>query len=327
MADEELKDGITETPPDDSVRASLEAAWDEGTKSPDANTTDSTVAAAGADAQGAAPTATDTTAANAATGVVDTAPAALTATAKAGWATLPAEWKAEVTRLTSDAAKAAGKYGDDAKYASQIRNVFEPYRPLMRQFNADEGATIASALKSISVLATGTPEQKAAEVAEIARAYGVDLTKVGSVEPPNPQLQPLMQEIGQLREQLGGLTSAQQEMYAQAANTDIQQFLASGDRPHFELVRGHMAQLMANKMAMTLADAYEQAVMLVPEAREAYLNTEMESRRAKAVEDANRARNAAASQRGKPLSGSLANREEPDSVRASLDKAWDELTS
>jgi hypothetical protein len=155
----------------------------------------------------------------------------------------------------------------------------------------------------------------------------VDLTKVGSVEAPNPQLQPLMQEIGQLRDQLGGLTAAQQEMYAQAADTDIKQFLASGDRPHFELVRGHMAQLMANKMAMTLADAYEQAVMLVPEAREAYLNAEMESRRAKAVEDANRARNAAASQRGKPLSGSLANREEPESVRASLDKAWDELTS
>jgi hypothetical protein len=326
MAEEVVVNEEVEAPADDSVRSSLEAAWDEGTKSADAAEAKQPVADADAGEKivaadsGAAPVAE-------AASIVDAPPAALTATAKAGWSTLPPEWKAEVTRLTADAAKAAGKYGEDAKYASTIRSVFEPYRPLMRQFNADEGATLASALKSISILATGSPEQKAAEVAEIARAYGVDLGKVGSVEPPNPALQPLMQEIGQLRDQLGGLTAAQQDMYRQSADADIKQFLASGDRPHFELVRGHMAQLMANKMAMTLADAYEQAVMLVPEAREAFLNTEMERRRAKAVEEANQARTAAASQRGKPLSGSLASRDEPDSVRASLAKAWDELAS
>jgi hypothetical protein len=327
MADEiVVEEVVTDDPPVETgptVRESLEAAYDELTKSSELETAPTAgsepkpvEAAAPASATAEKPTAVEG----------DQPPAALTGEAKAKWASCPPEWKAEISRLSSDMSKAAGKYGEEAKFAAAIRAEFEPYRGIMQQYNATEMGTLRSALGSIGILTSGTAEQKAAEVLGICRTYGIDHTKLASVPAPDPALEPLHREIGDLRGTVSTLTAAQQEFYRQQADTDIKQFLASGDRPHFELVRGQMATLMANKMAQTLSDAYEQAVMLVPEAREAYLNSEIETRRAKAVEEANRVKLAATSQRGKPLSGSMP-KEEPNSIRASLEKAWDELTT
>jgi hypothetical protein len=328
----EVDDDVLKTEEPASLRDTLEASYDELSKSPDAasSTGDSAGDAAAASGDKAAPISGDEPTAAAPTesaAVVDPAPASLTGWAKGEWAKLTPEWRAEISKREKESAQAASRYGEDSKFAQTIRAEFEPYRGLMQRFNAAEGPTIRSALASMAVLATGTPEQKLETIKGICQSYGVDLAAVTGGAPTEPMslLAPVQAELGEVRATLAQLSQAQQEAYREQAENGIQQFLASGKYPHFEVVRVKMGQLMANGHAQTMHDAYEQAVMLVPEARSAYIEAEMEARRQVLAKTATQAKGAAVSQRGSPLPNSMP-REEPKSLRGSLEKAWDEAS-
>jgi hypothetical protein len=164
--------------------------------------------------------------------------------------------------------------------------VLQPYEALIRSSNQQPENIVAEMLNASYKLETGTPEQKAQFLMQIARNTGADLSIFSEKGQNNEQgeakpayVQQLEQQVAQLQGYLQSQqTTAQQQEY-QSHVQNVEQFknetTETGEPayPFFDDVREDMANLIDIEAKqgrnLSLKEAYDRAVWARPDTREA----------------------------------------------------------
>lgn len=207
-------------------------------------------------------------------------------------------------------AKGVSTYKGQWDQARPLLDAIAPHRQMLEQYRIDPAKQIDQYFRIHQSLALGSPEQKLAVLAQIARDYQIPVQNLLSQGQDgqfylNPNIQPSAPQI--TPDAIRQMVSA--EMQQAQLNAQIQSFSeAKGPDgkpvyPHFEEVRGTMAGLLQAGIAQDLQDAYKRA-LLMPEHAEliaqeqATLQAEQEkAEAAQRAQQVQRARSAAVSVR------------------------------
>lgn len=203
----------------------------------------------------------------------DAAPGTWRAEAKAKWEALDPVVKAEVLKTQSESAREITKFQQQIQQINQaytpIEQVIGPRRALWRaQFGSE--AEALKRLTAVSDLATSSPNDFLAYyLSQPDVAAKVDMQKLfgqgeagGALPAANPQLQPLLQEINGLKQQLNGFVSQAQTREQSTIEQQIAAFAKETDqsgaplRPHWDAVSEDIY-----KMIPALKAQYPQATV------------------------------------------------------------------
>jgi hypothetical protein len=242
------------------------------------------------------------------------------------WSKIPPEVQKYVSEVREkDYLDGLEQYKRGHTAYSEIHEVMQPYMPRLTALNLQPAEAIRALMNADWALSQGTPEQKAAMVAQICQNYGIDprTIQIASADPNAPQPSP--GEI-ELRKRFDGLHSnLNQFIQSQIAekraviDKDVATFAADPKHPYFDEVADDIVRLINADKAISLGDAYEKAVWANPTTRAKEierLNKERSETERKAREEAaRRARGASAANiRGKPT----------DKATGAAGKSWEE---
>lgn len=240
----------------------------------------------------------------------------------AEWDSLPPKIQDEVLRREGDYFKGVEQLKASVKHAEAINREVQPYMPTIRALGATAPQAIGHLLNLDHKLRHGTPDQKIDVVRHVMQAAGLDPAEIFGEKPPiNPELQPILQELQALKQEREQERAAANRREFQEINSTLSGF--STDKPHFEVVRNRMADLIEiaaqQGQQLSLDEAYDRAIWENPEIRQTLIaerETQAEQRARQAAQAA-RARSAAASVQGAP-NGTPSNASKSASVREAL---------
>ena len=192
---------------------------------------------------------------------VDPAPQSMSADARAKWADVPAEVRADITKRDREVASMVGRQDNERTFGRAMSDVIQPYVEMMRAGNTHPIEVISRMMQTEHSLITGSAEVKARTFAQAAKLYGVDLDLAYSLRDEMPAAQapaPAAPPID-----IEARVNAAVE--AREYQREIRDFAATHE--HFEAVKPHVAALLENNLARDLTDAYDQAIHARPELR------------------------------------------------------------
>lgn len=186
--------------------------------------------------------------------------------------------------LTADEAKQLAKYNverendfktgvstykAEAMRAKEIQESITPFLPELQAQGIHPAQWIKQLGTAHYALAKGAPELKLQVFRELARQYGVPL---GAVMQDPQQVPPivndLLQQLAELKQQVSGVTNWRQQQETTSLSSEIQKYANDTQNyPHFETVRGTMAQLLETGLAQDLKSAYDKAVWMHEDTR------------------------------------------------------------
>lgn len=221
---------------------------------------------------------------------------------------------AEAERRENDFHKGVSEFKSHSERARSYDAAIAPYQAHLQSLGVDAPTAISALMKADYTLRTSDPATKAAYLSQLAREYGVDLGQAQAAPPMDPQMQYLTQQLNELRQnQMQWHNSIQQQEQARA-QAELSQFATAG-KPHFDAVRGDMADLLETGKAKTLEEAYEMAAWMRPEIRTSLIDQQRADAQRKAMEQvqARKAQTASVSVKGsgpvsaggQPVNGSL----------------------
>lgn len=239
--------------------------------------------------------------------------------------TLPPEFQDEILRREGDFHKGFHQLRQSVQQAEAINREVQPYMATIRALGATAPQAIGHLLNLDHQLRHGTQDQKLGVVRHVMQAAGLNPDEYfGEKQQINPELQPILQELNQVKSAYQEMQEAANRREMQEVNSTLSGF--STDKPHFELVRNRMADLIeiaANHgETLSLDDAYDRAIWENPEIRQSLI-AERETaaeQRARQAAQAARAKTASASVNGAP-NGTPSNAVKPKSVREALQQA------
>ncbi len=205
------------------------------------------------------------------------APISWSAEQKAKWASLPPETQAYIAQRDKDSHEAISRAGQQIKAFEPVSKVIEQFAHVFQKNGLQPHDGIARML-AVNEMLESNPR---AAIAEIARAYGVDLSGQGE-QNANPENQRIAELEARLAKTESHLT-AQQRQQLNAENAALARDIAdfAKDKPHFEAVRKVMAGLMQSGAAETMQEAYDNAVYADPTIRQSLLADEQAKAEAK----------------------------------------------
>jgi hypothetical protein len=197
---------------------------------------------------------------------------------------------------------------EERQYGRSLRQVIDPYMPLIQSQGSDAVKTVQALLNTAYVFTAGTPQQKVAALHQVATQYGIPLEHLFQHAQGQPRVDP---NVAALQQQVQQLTQSRQQEQAEAERhqqyqlqTEIAAFAAAPGHEHFEQVKTYMGSLLTNGHAKDLQDAYEQAVWARPDLRQTVLaaqqQTAQQAQATQAQARAEAARKAAGSVAGSP---------------------------
>lgn len=212
---------------------------------------------------------------------VDRPPQSWKKESKGEWANLPLHVRQEVHRRESQVNQVLYESARHKEISTAIQNVVAPYAERVQQFGGPI-PTIERLLKVESMLATGSPQEVAQNIAQLIKDYNVDLPLLDNILSGQFNQQPSQQpnnvpDLGQLVQQhvqqalapiFQERQQAQQQSY-QAVVQTIEEMALDPRFPYFEEVRNDMADIIDVRakrgIAIGLPEAYAIAVQLNPE--------------------------------------------------------------
>lgn len=211
---------------------------------------------------------------------------------------------AEAERRESDFHRGLNDFKSHSERAKQYDAVIAPYQNHLRNLGVDAPTAINALMQADVTLRTSDPATREQYFAKLAQEYGIDLNQVRQPQPQDPQTQYLMQQLNELRQSQQMWQNQIQQQEQAKAQHELQSFSSSG-KPHFDLVRNDMADLLETGKASNLQDAYEMAVWMKPEVRQTLINEQLAEAQRKTMEQAQtqRAKTAAVSVKGSNPSG------------------------
>jgi hypothetical protein len=252
--------------------------------------------------------------------------------AREHWASLPPAVQAEIARREGETSKVLSETGEARKFRETFQQAVAPYEAMLRSEGSDPVQAVSSLLETARQLKSGSPQQKAAMVAQIVRGYNVPIDALDAQlagQPYQGQQQQPMQDprVDQLFAQMEQAKQQRVQQEAQQADEAVTTFGA--DKEFFDDVREDMADIIeiAEKRGqkMDLEVAYKRAIgmneeisgiMRQREAAKAAATTKVATQRSKAA--ASSVRGSGPPAATPPGMGSL-----EDEVRA----AWEQATS
>lgn len=194
------------------------------------------------------------------------------------------------------------QYSEKAKRADLWETAVKDYMPLIQAQGAQPQEAVRYLFEAHRRLSSGSPEQRAAYLSEVAKSYGIDFAKAaaGAAVDEPAAVKELRERTERLeRERASELTQRQKETTERVAS-EVTAFADAKDEkgqpkhPYFDECAADIVALI--NAGHTLEQAYEKAIYANPVTRAkelARLQTENEaSLRAKAKQEAERSRNA-----------------------------------
>ena len=235
------------------------------------------------------------------------------------WASLPPDVREEVARREREMSVALSQSAEARRKAEQFDKVIAPYRS---SFTGEPVAVVSNLLQTAHALNTGTPQSKAAMVAQIVAAYKVDIQALdaalaGQTQPERQQQEFRDPRLDRLLEQAEQQRRQQQTLAQQEDARKVAEFSAKHE--FFEDLRDDMADIVEmrarNGVACPLEEAYALAVKMHPEI--SGVIAQREAAKAAATQNGAtlRARNASSSVRNEAAPAVAA---QPDDLRSSI---------
>lgn len=240
-----------------------------------------------------------------------------------------AEWKKAspvlqqaLLRRSEEMHRGLEQYRAPAQFGQRMVEAFKPYEQTLQQLNVPPDVAVVKLLQVDSALRYGSPEQKAATIANLAHQFGVDLGMAQTAPLPDQNYIALQNQIQQLQGFINEQQRTQAEREQEALNSELSSF-AQG-REHFETVREDMAALLQAGRATDLNDAYEKAIWANPSVRAALIAKQQSEASAKAekerkAQEARKANAVNVSRRGTVPAGATTGTME-DTIRATAQK-------
>ena len=244
-----------------------------------------------------------------------------------------AKREVEMQRFVNDTAQA--RHVGDA-----FTQAIQPFHTAIQAEGVDPITAVTNLMQLASRLRFGTPMEKAATLAQVVKAYGVDVRSLdgaldevlngnmqqqpqGGADPQYVQ-QAVQQALAPLYQAAQQRQQAQQQEAEGRTRSELQQFADDPKNEFFQHVRKLMADVLdvAAKQGqeLSLADAYQRAVVLHPEVSRVMLARQQGVNAQSLTEAARRAKGAAVSVRGSAPVGNP-NGVEPSSIRESIEAA------
>lgn len=179
--------------------------------------------------------------------------------AREKWAALPTEVQEEALRIDGEVRKVLQESAPARKLAQAFNETVAPYRALL---TGEPLQVVGNLLQTAAQLQTAPPAQRGALVAQIIKAYGVDVQTVADALDGQAPAQAKPQEhrdprVDQLLAQLEQQKAAQRQSWVSEAESWLEKQEFAGD------VREDMGHLMAaaaqRGVEMTLEQAYNRA--------------------------------------------------------------------
>lgn len=191
------------------------------------------------------------------------------------WDKMPRELQDYVTNTREkDYLNGLEQYKQGHNAYAQIHEVMQPYMPRLTALGMHPAEAVRALMNADWALSQGTPEQKAAMLGQICQNYGIDPRTIvaGAAGDPNAP-QPTPAEL-ELRKKFDGMASnlnsfMQSQIQEKRAGIDkeVAAFAADPAHPHFDAVADHIVRLLNADKALSLQDAYDQAVWANPTTR------------------------------------------------------------
>jgi hypothetical protein len=216
---------------------------------------------------------------------------------------LPASWKKDMQekweKLDVEAQKyvverenqmRAGLDKDrvDADLGRTMRDMMKPYDALFQERGIEAPQAVQYLLQAHNILSSGTPEQKAGVMAQLAQSYGV-----GEQKDVDPQVQNLTQRLQTMEQNLNA--SHQRSLQEMRTKIDSEVTAFAEEHPLFDDLQDDIVKLI--QVGETLEDAYEKALWANPSTRQKELDrldtqraAETEKLAKKEVEEAKKAK-------------------------------------
>lgn len=232
------------------------------------------------------------------------APQAWSASAKAKWSELPAEFQQEVLKREEEVTKGFTKFDEERNFGKQLKEVITPYMPQIIAEGGNPVAAVQSLLNTAYQLRQGTPQSKGQLILQIAKQFGADLSQISEQTYIDPTIQQLQNEIAQLKGQFSNAEINKQQQEQASLNQNINAFAADPKNIHFDSVRREMGALLEKGLAKDLQEAYDMAAWARPDIRSTLIQQQSAEMEAKRVADskskAEAARMAGGSVKGGP---------------------------
>lgn len=212
------------------------------------------------------------------------------------WGKLDPTLQDYLIQRESEFANGVSTYKKELDHAKPFVEAMQPFLPLLQQHNIQPSQWISNLGNAHRMLAMGSPEEKQRIFAQLANDYGVQLGALTGQQ-ADPQFSMMAQELSQLKNQLHGFLSAQEQQSMASVQSEISKFAES--HPHFEALRESMSALLQSGMANDLQSAYDKAIRLNDEL---WQQTQEEARQAKLAEEAKRQQEVVAQAKAKAVS-------------------------
>lgn len=171
-----------------------------------------------------------------------------------------------IAQREAEASTGISVYKERAQRLEGLEKSITPFMPNLQRFNIDPSKWLNDLGTAHETLALGTPQQKLAMFQQLAKAYGIPLGAVQQQEEggqPDPVYLQLMERIDQLNGKVQDVAGWKEKQDSERVANSIAEIANDAEKyPHFEKVRGTMAQLLESGLAPDLKTAYAKAVRM-----------------------------------------------------------------
>jgi hypothetical protein len=261
-------------------------------------------------------------AAPAATQSASLAPQGWTPAAKAKWAQLPDDIRAEISRRETDMHRQLTQHDEHRSAGKQFAEISQQHAAIIQRTGVHPLRIYQDFLGIMNVLSTGDPQSKAALLRDVAMRNGLDMRALtGLPQPGQPNAQPSPQnapgqpqavipqelrqvatEWNQFKQQQQRESQEREQREQQQTLNEIVDFRSKPEARFFDAVKDQMVALLQVGAVSTLEEAYAQAIWTRPDIRSILQAEETQKQQA---EQAKRVRTQSARAKGGSVRGGM----------------------
>lgn len=154
-------------------------------------------------------------------------------------------------------------YKSEAENARVLQEAISPFMADLQANNIHPAAWINNLGRAHQTLVKGSDQQRLDAFVKLSQDYNVPLQWLTGGEAPNQQVLQQSQVFNEMQAKIDSLTNWTENEKNSRLQAQIDAVKSNAEKfPHFEAVRGTMAQLLESGLAPTLETAYAKAVRM-----------------------------------------------------------------
>ena len=219
------------------------------------------------------------------------APQSWTGAVKDKFATLPPDVQAEIQKREKDVHQMMTRHDGELRLGREMKDVITPYMHIINAQGNTPAGVIGPMLNTAYILSTGSPQQKADILRQVAEQYGVDLGAVKQEQenPTDPHIRNLEQRLAQFEQQTEYQRQLQEQEKQGKVLSEISAFAADPRNTYYRTVEETMLPLVSairskspdKSNSEVLQEAYDAACMLHPDIRSTIAAAQLADQQAK----------------------------------------------